>query len=264
MSLYAVNGKEPVAAWIPSLDTAGNGTTTLTDLVGSNNGTLTNMDAATDWVADTGAGGVRALDVDGTDDYVATSYDTNFVQNTVTFGVSMWLNRTDTSRRRILGSTLSTAEKGFFLMIENGIGFGNNALRLVIARGNLGDSLEYRSPDSAISTGWTHVCVTGLGGTSVAMYINGSAVAVSTHHTGSWTPPTGASDRTLNLVIANAASTSIPFYGRIDDCRVFDVALDASDASYFYNSGNGRGRVSLPATYFTGIRSYNRRRKVGT
>ena len=48
MSLYAVNGKEPVAAWIPSLDTAGNGTTTLTDLVGSNNGTLTNMDAATD------------------------------------------------------------------------------------------------------------------------------------------------------------------------------------------------------------------------
>ena len=47
MTIYAVNGKEPVAAWIPSLDTAGNGTTTLTDLVGSNNGTLTNMDAAT-------------------------------------------------------------------------------------------------------------------------------------------------------------------------------------------------------------------------
>lgn len=73
MSIYAVNGKEPIAAWIPSLDTAGNGTTTLTDLVGSNHGTLTNMDAATDWVADTGAGGVRALDFDGVNDHVVFS-----------------------------------------------------------------------------------------------------------------------------------------------------------------------------------------------
>jgi hypothetical protein len=244
MTIYAVNGKEPVAAWIPSLDTAGNGTTTLTDLVGSNNGTLTNMDAATDWVADTDAGGVRALDTDGTNDYIATTYDSNVIQNTVTFGLSMWVNRSDTSRRRILGSTLSTAEKGFFLMVENGIGFGNNALRLVITRGNLGDVLEYRSPDAAISTGWTHVCVVGLGGTSVAMYVNGAAVAVSTHHTGSWTAPTGASDRTLNLIRANAASTSIPFYGRIDDWRLFAVSFDSSDVSYLYNSGNGRGRVT--------------------
>ena len=40
--------------WCPSLDDAGNGTTTLTDLSGNgNHGTLTNMDPATDWVADT-------------------------------------------------------------------------------------------------------------------------------------------------------------------------------------------------------------------
>ena len=244
MTIYAVNGKEPVAAWIPSLDTAGNGTTTLTDLVGSNNGTLTNMDAATDWVADTGAGGVRALDTDGTNDYIATTYDSNVIQNTVTFGLSMWVNRSDTSRRRFLGSALSTSEKGFFLMVENGIGFGNNALRLVITRGSAGNTLEYRSPDAAISTGWTHVCVVGLGGTSVAMYVNGAAVAVSTHHAGSWTSPTGASSRTLNFIRANAASTSIPFYGRIDDWRLFDTSLDSSDVSYLYNSGNGRGRVA--------------------
>jgi len=57
--------------WCPSLDTSGNGTTTLTDLSGNgNNGTLTNMDAATDWVADTDNGGVRALALSGTSQYV--------------------------------------------------------------------------------------------------------------------------------------------------------------------------------------------------
>lgn len=59
-----------LAWWCPSLDTTGNGTTTLYDLAGSNNGVLTNMDAATDWVADTGSGGVRALDFDGSNDRV--------------------------------------------------------------------------------------------------------------------------------------------------------------------------------------------------
>ena len=69
----AVNGKTPVSAWVPSRDTAGNSTTTLTDLSsGENNGTLTNMAVpANNWVADTDAGGVRALEFDGSNDYVA-------------------------------------------------------------------------------------------------------------------------------------------------------------------------------------------------
>ena len=90
MSLYAVNGKEQIAAWIPSLDTAGNGTTTLTDLVGSNDGTLTNMDAA-DWVADTDAGGVRALDFDGTNDRVIGALGAHQTAlNSNVFSVSIW------------------------------------------------------------------------------------------------------------------------------------------------------------------------------
>ena len=59
-----------LAWWCPSLDETGNGTTTLYDLVGSVNGTLTNMDASTDWVADTASGGVRCLDFDGTNDFI--------------------------------------------------------------------------------------------------------------------------------------------------------------------------------------------------
>jgi len=44
----SVLGVSPVAAWIPSLDSVGNGTNTLYDLVGGNNGVITNAT----WEAD--------------------------------------------------------------------------------------------------------------------------------------------------------------------------------------------------------------------
>ncbi len=62
-----------VCAMCPSKDTSGDGTTTLTDFVGVSNGTLTTMDAASDWVVDTGSGGAKALDFDGTNDHVLTA-----------------------------------------------------------------------------------------------------------------------------------------------------------------------------------------------
>jgi hypothetical protein len=58
-----------VAALCPSQDTAGDGTTTLTDFTGVSSGILTNMDAATDWVTDDSK---RCLDFDGTNDHVIT------------------------------------------------------------------------------------------------------------------------------------------------------------------------------------------------
>lgn len=80
--------------WCPSLDDSGNGTTTLNDLSGnSRNGTLTNMvttGAGNDWVADTGSGGVRALDFDGTNDFVDIPSFTSGI-GTGDFTLSVWV-----------------------------------------------------------------------------------------------------------------------------------------------------------------------------
>jgi hypothetical protein len=92
MGLYDVNGKVPVSAWIPSKDDSGNGTTTLNDLVGSNNGTLTNFaltGSTSNWVADTNAGGIRAIDCDITNDFVAVT-----VASYSDFMLSLWINPT--------------------------------------------------------------------------------------------------------------------------------------------------------------------------
>lgn len=82
-----------VGWWSPSQDDTGNGTTTLHDLSGNgNHGTLTNMDAATDWVTDTSNGGVRALDFDGVDDYVdLSSYTSLLPGGTNLFTIASWI-----------------------------------------------------------------------------------------------------------------------------------------------------------------------------
>jgi len=63
-----------VGAWSPCLSPRGG--TVLRDLSGrGNHGTLTNMDAATDWVT---SGGKTALDFDGSNDYVSIDHNSIF------------------------------------------------------------------------------------------------------------------------------------------------------------------------------------------
>jgi len=73
-----------VGAWMPSLDVTGE---TLRDVSGNgNHGTLTNMDAASDWVA-TSKG--LALDFDGVNDYVNTNGSVVSLDDDFTFLVAV-------------------------------------------------------------------------------------------------------------------------------------------------------------------------------
>lgn len=227
MSIYAVNGKEPIAAWIPSRDTAGNGTTTLTDLVGSNNGTLTNMDASTDWVADTQAGGVRALDFDGSNDRVdCGTIAGQAFNNTAAFSVSCWFFARSTSGESGLVTRINSSDQGWALNISSG---------------NVRFPMYNNGPQYAISINtWYHVVGVSNGGTR-SLYVNGALRASSTGG---------------NIVASSVATVLGRYYGnfagfvlngRLDDVRIFQVVLDLSDVEYLYNSGSGRGRIALTA-----------------
>jgi hypothetical protein len=225
MSVYAVNGKEPITAWIPSLDTAGNGTNTLTDLVGSNNGTLTNMDAATDWVADTTAGGVRALDFDGSNDRVDFGTIAGQAFNdTADFSVSCWVLARSTTGERGIVTRINSSDQGWALCVSSG------TVRFPFW--NMG-------PSYAISVDtWYHVVGVSSGGTRT-LYVDGVL---------------RASNADGNITTSSVATVMGRYYGdiagfilngRLDDARVFNVALDLSDVEYLYNSGTGRGRVTV-------------------
>jgi len=230
VSIYAVNGKEPIAAWIPSLDSAGNGTTTLTDLVGSNNGTLTNMDAATDWVADTNAGGVRALDFDGTNDEVL--FPSAF--STMPFSVSLWAkSRVNNVNQSIFGLGSSTTIQQFFVVSFRGDLSGDPITAHM--RGSSGLSTSFATGSGFVVNQWHHVVATFSSTTYRQVFVDSIAGTANTDlHT---VEPInrmslGSLPRTTSIVFANAL---------IDDVRLFDQELDASDIQYLYAGGLGRG-----------------------
>jgi hypothetical protein len=228
MTIYAVNGKEPVAAWIPSLDTAGNGTTTLTDLVGSNNGTLTNMDAATDWVADTDSGGVRALACDGVNDFI--NCGTNSIFNLPgNMGFSCWVKPT-----RVTGNDQ-------FLCERRTGGGGDLAYSVYITTGKLamfrfdGATRQIISAASVITNVWNHL-VFSTDNSGSYLGINGVWETFARQPSNS--SPTGT------LYLGKSTANSRWLAALLDDVRIFNIGLDASDVAYLYNSGTGRGIIT--------------------
>jgi hypothetical protein len=217
----SVNGKTPIAVWCPSRDDAGNGTTTLNDRVGSNNGTLTNMDAATDWVADTAAGGVRALDFDGANDRVdCGTIAAQAFNNTAAFAISCWVYARATSSERGIVTRVNSSDQGWALCVSSG------AIRFPAWN---------NGPQFSISIDtWYHVVAVSNGGTRY-LYVDGVLRASNTD----------------GSIVASSVATVLGRYygnfsgyvlnGRIDDVRLWDVALDLADAEDLYASGSGRG-----------------------
>lgn len=229
---YDVNDKTPVAAWIPSLDTAGNGTTTLTALVGSLTGTLTNMDAATDWVADTDAGGVRALDFDGSNDYVSTSAALLGAGDTVS--VSAWIKPAlfgSFGTRRVIFSTRLGDSTNSYAIEMASAGGAQTAASIQLTQPG---AIRFNSSNSLASGVWQHVVLV-KSGANVVVYRN--ATSIYSTAAASYT----LADNSTAKQIGRINAGGLHFSGLLDDLRVFDQSLTLADAQYLYAAGLGRG-----------------------
>jgi hypothetical protein len=233
MSIYAVNGKTPVAAWIPSRDTAGNGTTTLNDLVGTNHGTLTNMDAATDWVADTANGGIRALDFDGVNDFVRIS---GSLIASGAFSVSGWFLASSFSVTQNIWSR-GTSALGTYMAIRT-----NTTPRIFFTVDGV---LTTSIGTTALATNTWYFFALVRSGNNV-LYLNSTIEASS-----STTPDYTADNNTLSSTPIAAGLQFLT--GRIDDVRIFNTALNASDVAQLYRNGNGRGVTANSNTFQIGM-----------
>ncbi len=241
MSVYAVNGKEPAFAWIPSLDTAGNGTTTLNDLIGSRDGTLTNMATpASNWVADTGAGGVRRLDFDDTND-LATLGSGAILPSSGGLAISWWEKVATTTGNFRSRFRFYTGSQGWILFRSNIASYGNISWGRDVVSANLRCTMAM-SLASASGTWINFVLVGTAGANSVTpadwtLYENGVSKTVDAGNT---------------LLGFTADQNQIGYDGLLagagcglDDIRVFNQSLNLSDIAYLYNSGSGRGRVAV-------------------
>ena len=195
--------------WIcPSLDNEGNGTSTANDLSGNNsNGTLTDMDPATDWVTDTVAGGVRALAFDGSDRVLLGEVSAD----QWTFAV--WVNVTSVggAYKRIFGQT------GFRIDIAH----DPSGLLAVFAG-------VWHTFGSAVPTGtWVHYIVT-FDGTSLRAYRNGSQIGATI---ASGRSMAGAS-RLGDYVSGPAGGDNNQFIGLKDDVRIFNRVINSAERTH--------------------------------
>jgi hypothetical protein len=223
MTIYAVNGKEPVAAWIPSLDTAGNGTTTLTDLVGTIDGVLTDMDPATDWVAD--AGGTTKLVFDGVNDRVLMPYGDALGLIATQTTYSFWL----------LIDAIPAAFSGIIETAPNIVGgirviCFDNKIRFHHA-GDVG--VQFTPPGGWLGS-WHHLLATKTAGQLWTAYIDGVSI-------GSYTSSLSSVVNVFNVATVNGAGYTA---FAIDDIRLWNQVLDVDDIAYLYDGGTGRGITS--------------------
>ncbi|MFQ5492567.1 MAG: DUF2341 domain-containing protein [Candidatus Dojkabacteria bacterium] len=220
----------PVARW--KFDEK-SGTTAYDSSISANNGTLTGMDGATDWVQGRTGG---ALDFDGINDYVsvADDDDLDFIAG-ASFSIAAWFKTT--------GAVAATQQ----LVGKGGLGNSIGYSLYLDATGNvvcgIDDDAVTFPEDSVTSSAdqddsaWHHVACVKDAGSSIRLYVDGVE--------------TGTADTTISatgtLASADAAviggqSGANYFSGRVDDVRMYDYDLTTSEVFNLYSSSTSSSK----------------------
>jgi hypothetical protein len=200
-----------VAAWIPSLGSTGY---RLVDRVGSNHGVLTNMDAGSDWVP---SGGALSLDFDGSNDYVAANNQPILsTQYTISAWVYARTPATESSIAALRSSTTTNpvAFQLFLLTSKATFTVRDDAGNIAAIVGNTVSANQWN-------------LITGVRrGNTVEVFMNGVSAGTAT--------------ATLGTITANSllfgatnvgGSITLYFDGQLDDIRIYNRALSATEVS---------------------------------
>ena len=199
-----------VGYWAPCLGPTG---LRLHDVSRNGNwGTLTNMDAASDWVVN---GGQYALDLDGTNDRIEAA--TIPIAGQVT--ISAWVNLDSLTDEMIVNKRPTNTAFNLFV-------FGNS----ISLRGGAAASVTFSITGR---TGqWLHVVGTIIG-TAATIFLNGESVATGT---------VAAIGNTTGVIDIGAYGDFGGGYyldGRIDQISLHNRALSPNEIRQLYQLGRG-------------------------
>ncbi|MDD5627058.1 MAG: LamG domain-containing protein [Patescibacteria group bacterium] len=214
---YQYNQGDPIAHW--SFD-EGSGLSAYDKSGNSNTGTLTNMDAATDWV--NGEFG-SALDFDGSNDYVSINGNPDLFRGSRTYELWFYPHfNSDSGVSNFMFSIyLNDGNEMSLYNYSNGFyGFAYKA----------GGSANYISAGSFTANNWYHIVATFDDDTNeIKVYHNGVLQNQGTES---------------NAIVAGTTYTKIGMYvldgwfnGLIDDVRIYNYARTADQIKNDYNAG---------------------------
>lgn len=209
-----------IGCWSPSVRGSGY---LLPDLSGrGNHGTLTNMDAGTDWpgAAVRGVHG-RVLDYDGTNDFVNCGQRGGDLTESIPFSVSAWAY----ARAFNLYSALVSRDQSSPFAFAMRVGSGFPSI--------LTDGASVQAGSSVASLVWIHYCAV-LSTSRRVFYIDGKAVIDST---ASYTIT--ANNEPLSIGTDYLAASDRCWNGQIGETTIFNRALTQAEVMDIYRSGNG-------------------------
>ena len=229
--------------WCPSLDTAGNGGTTLNDLSGNGYHGDFQVMTGSAWIADTSTNGVRCLQVTSASNHRVTN--TTFPNMTNgSWTIGFWfLCDTLTNFMSVAGQGSSTAGFSQYLTTGGAI----NAFRGSESVARL------RTGTGVITAGAWVFCVmesagsTGAGGMPVGLiYVNGVLQGPAVAAQRSTVTGTG-------FQFGRGVNGDSSLGGRIDDLRIWDCAIGEKRIAQWYSGGRGftpaaSGKPQLPFT----------------
>lgn len=222
-----------VGAWCPSLGPTG---TRLHDFSRyANWGTLTNMDAATDWVV---SGGQYALDFDGVNDYISIPNRLSYTSGQW-LSVSAWFKRNATSAYHEIinkfSGTIAANEDGWLVRVTN----GNKLLVTIAQSGNYG---QFESAGTYTDTAWHHIMVSLCVGTgsTLKMWYDGAEVVIASTGTVNAVPDSDATAYAINIGAQRYAGASYNLLnGQVSDAVVWQSPQSADTARELYLLGRG-------------------------
>ena len=206
---------------------------TIYDLSGNgNNGT---NNGATPTIGKLG----QALQFDGSSSYIDITGSSGVADNLPAMTVSAWIKTTDTSTliQEVVAKIPSVNSPG----TGWALGTGNVSGEPLILLQNCSSSCVYTAANAPtdVADGKWHQVVWTMTGNSLAsqvVYIDGVAQSLSDYSNGT---PSSFSNSTDIYIGADPGSGSNDqkFNGTIDDVRIYNRALSASEVQYLYNMG---------------------------
>jgi hypothetical protein len=208
---------------------------TATDFSGNgNDGTLTNMDASTDWVS--GKRG-SALDFGGNDSQLVASSTTS-IDGSEEITISAWVKADQVNTdEAIVGTKVGTSnnddDTGFRYDSSGFSSNGSNLIKFVIRNSN-GDTIAGETESGVQTTQWQHLVMTWKSGGQPRMWADGQELATLSMSSNSLS---GSVDMPDFFIGTGPKRDSGHWEGKIDEVRIYNRALSASEVRDLYQSG---------------------------
>jgi hypothetical protein len=228
------NTKGSVLSIVPSYDDWGNATLNAIDFSGNGNvGTLTNMTTG-DWVADTSSGGTRALDFDGTDDYVDQGNILADLPDTQ-FTMVVWAKTSTSSRLAVCAWGSTSSVLPFAILEVDGANFRGNGVGAASfgKRDDGGSNLGDVGGGTANDGSWHNLVVTKTTADLYTVYLDGVQVGQTTITTGTITVDTFR----IGTYHGNGTNNLL-FDDAIDDVYIWDRALSLDEIKALASTRN--------------------------